>query len=69
MTIRSVCNHTTRFCNRCNSTDKYRINGTDVWDVTTCTVDVGSSTTLYNLIQSTMIHSVVFMQIVFRYGS
>jgi len=47
----------------------YRINGTDVWDVTTCTVDVGSSTTPYNVSQSTMIHSVVFRQTVFRYGS
>jgi len=69
MTIRSVCNHTTKFCNRCNSTDMNRINGTDVWGVTSCTVDAGSSTTPYNVLQSTMIRGVVFWQTVFRYGS
>ena len=47
----------------------YRINGTDVWGVTSGTVDVGSSTTPYNVSQSTMIHGEVFWQTEFWYGS
>jgi hypothetical protein len=48
----------TKFCNRHNSTDGYTINGTDFWVMTSCTVDVGDSTTPYNVGQSTMIHGV-----------
>jgi len=45
MAIRSAFTQTTKFCNRHNSTDGYRINRTDLWVMTSCKVDVGSSTT------------------------
>jgi len=50
----------TKFCNRLNSTEVYRINVTDFWVMTSYTVDLGCSTTPYNVSQSTMIHGVAF---------
>jgi len=45
MAIRSAFGQTTKFYNRHNSTNQYRINGTDFWVMTSCTVEVGGSTT------------------------
>jgi hypothetical protein len=36
----------------------YRINGTDLWVVTSCTDQVGGNTTPYNVSRTTMIHGV-----------
>ena len=58
MTIRNALRRTTYFFNRHNSTDECRINGTDFWVMTSCTVDLGGSTTPYNVSQKTMIHGV-----------
>jgi len=45
MVIRSALGQTSKICNRHNSTEVYRINGTDFWVMTSCTVEVGGSTT------------------------
>ena len=60
MAIRSAFTQTTKFCNRHNGTDGYRINGTDFCVMTSCTDDVGNSTTPYNVNQSTMMHGVLY---------
>jgi len=45
MAIRNAFRQTKNFCNRHNSTDGYRINGTELWVMTSCTVEVGGSRT------------------------
>jgi len=68
MAIRSAFRQNTKICNSHNSTDECRINGTDFWLMTSYSVDVGGSTTPYNVSQKSMIHGVASLKTVFRCG-
>jgi len=69
MAIRYAFRQGTNFCSRYNSADGYGTNGSDFWDMTSCTVDVEGSTTPHNVRQSTVIHGVAYWKTLFRNGS